>query len=205
MIEIAIDGPAASGKTTLGLELARRFRCLFVETGKMYRAVALGLERGLELVDIRIDMTDEGRTLLNGEDVSELLHTPSLDQGSSRVATQPEVRERLVALQRDIAAAHDVVMEGRDIGTVVLPNADVKLFLQASPRERALRRARQRHETDVEKNLTEIQARDERDRTRAVSPLNPARDAITIETDNKSLAQVIRETVDLVERRLGGR
>lgn len=205
MMEIAIDGPAASGKTTLGRELARRFSCLFVETGKMYRAVALGLEQGLALDAIQVDMDEAGRTRLNGEDVSDLLHTPALDQASSRVATQPAVRKRLVALQRGIALAHDVVMEGRDIGTVVLPNADVKLFLQASPRERALRRARQRHESNVEEILAEILARDERDRTRAVSPLNPATDAITIDTDSKSLAQVIREAVDLVEGRLGGR
>jgi len=205
MMEIAIDGPAASGKTTLGRELARRFGCLFVETGKMYRAVALGLEQGLALDAIQVDMDEAGRTRLNGEDVSDLLHTPALDQASSRVATQPAVRKRLVALQRGIAVAHDVVMEGRDIGTVVLPNADVKLFLQASPRERALRRARQRHESNVEEILAEILARDERDRTRAVSPLNPATDAITIDTDSKSLAQVIREAVDLVEGRLGGR
>lgn len=204
-MEIAIDGPAASGKTTLGRELARRFSCLFVETGKMYRAVALGLEQGLALDAIQVDMDEAGRTRLNGEDVSDLLHTPALDQASSRVATQPAVRKRLVALQRGIALAHDVVMEGRDIGTVVLPNADVKLFLQASPRERALRRARQRHESNVEEILAEILARDERDRTRAVSPLNPATDAITIDTDSKSLAQVIREAVDLVEGRLGGR
>jgi len=204
-MEIAIDGPAASGKTTLGRELARRFGCLFVETGKMYRAVALGLEQGLALDAIQVDMDEAGRTRLNGEDVSDLLHTPALDQASSRVATQPAVRKRLVALQRGIAVAHDVVMEGRDIGTVVLPNADVKLFLQASPRERALRRARQRHESNVEEILAEILARDERDRTRAVSPLNPATDAITIDTDSKSLAQVIREAVDLVEGRLGGR
>jgi len=205
MIEIAIDGPAASGKTTLGRELARRFGCLFVETGKMYRAVALGLERGLALGAIDVSMDDRGRTHLNGEDVSDLLHTPALDQASSRVATQPAVRERLVALQRRIAAAHDVVMEGRDIGTVVLPNADVKLFLQASPRERALRRARQRGESNVEEILHEIRARDERDRTRAVSPLNPATDAITIDTDSKSLDEVICEAIGLVEGRLGGR
>ncbi len=205
MIQIAIDGPAASGKTTIGRELARRFGCLFVETGKMYRAVALGLERGLPLGAIQVDMDEGGWTLLNGEDVSDLLHTPRFDQASSRVATRPEVRKRLVALQRGIAATHDVVMEGRDIGTVVLPSADVKLFLQASPQERALRRARQRHESDVSEILSEILARDERDRTRAASPLNPATDAITIDTDHKSLAQVVREAVDLVEERLGGR
>jgi cytidylate kinase len=204
-IHIAIDGPAASGKTTIGRALARRFGCLFVETGKMYRAVALGLDRGLRLDDLDVTMNPDGRTLLNGEDVSDLLHTPALDQASSRVATQPEVRERLVALQRGIAADRDVVMEGRDIGTVVLPNAAVKLFLQATPEERARRRTEERHGAKMAATLNEIIARDRRDRTRTLSPLNPADDAIIIATDQKSLAEVISEAVDLIEEQLGGR
>ncbi len=204
-MHIAIDGPAASGKTTLGRALARRFGYLFIETGKMYRAVALGLDRGLRLDKIDVTMDPDGRTLLNGEDVSDLLHTPALDQASSQVATQPEVRERLVALQREIAADHDVVMEGRDIGTVVLPNAAVKLFLRATPEERARRRTKERHGSETAATLNEIIARDRRDRTRTLSPLNPADDAIIIDTDQKSLAEVISEAVGLVEEQLGGR
>ena len=204
-MHIAIDGPAASGKTTLGRALARRFGYLFVETGKMYRAVALGLDRGLRLDKIDVTMNHDGRTLLNGEDVSDLLHTPALDQASSQVATQPEIRGRLVALQQEIAADHDVVMEGRDIGTVVLPNAAVKLFLQATPEERARRRTKERHGAEMAATLNEIIARDRRDRTRTVSPLNPADDAIIIVTDQKSLAEVISEAVGLVEEQLGGR
>jgi len=171
----------------------------------MYRAVALGLERGLPLEQIEINMGKDGRTFLNGEDVTDLLHTPDLDQASSRVATRPEVRARLVALQQKIARHHDVVMEGRDIGTVVLPDADVKLFLQASPQERARRRAHERHERDLNTILSEILVRDERDRSRAIAPLIPARDAIIIDTDQKSLTKVISEAVDRVEERLGGR
>lgn len=204
-IHIAIDGPAASGKTTIGRALARRFGYLFVETGKMYRAVALGLDRGFRLDEIDLTMDPDGRTLLNGEDVSDLLHTPALDQASSQVATQPEVRKRLVALQRGIAADHEVVMEGRDIGTVVLPNAAVKLFLRATPEERARRRTKERHGSETTATLNEIMVRDRRDRTRALSPLNPADDAIIIATDQKSLAEVISEVVDLVEEQLGGR
>ena len=142
---------------------------------------------------------------MNGEDVSNLLHTPRLDQASSQVATQPEVRRRLVALQRSIAADHDVVMEGRDIGTVVLPSAAVKLFLRATPEERARRRTKERHGSETAATLNEIIARDRRDRTRAFSPLNPADDAIIIVTDQKSLAEVISEAVGLVEEQLGGR
>lgn len=204
-MQITIDGPAAVGKTSLGRALARHFGCLFVETGKMYRAVALGLDRGLNLDEIDITMDKDGRFLLNGEDVTDLLHTPKLDQESSRVATKPKVREKLVAIQRKIAASFDVVMEGRDIGTVVLPEAGVKIFLKANPLERAKRRANQRKAADLSTTLNEILTRDVRDRTRAISPLNPARDAIIIDTDRKSLAEVISEAIDLVKGRLGER
>jgi cytidylate kinase len=202
-MQIAIDGPVASGKTSLGRVLAGHFGCLFVETGKMYRAVALGFKRGLSLDEMEITMTDQGHFLLNGEDVTALLHTQKLDQDSSKAATQPRVREKLVQLQQRIAAGRDVVMEGRDIGTVVLPEADVKLFLQASAQERVKRRAKERKETDLCSTLNEILTRDERDRTRAISPLNPACDAIIIDTNQKSLAEVISEAIDLVKERLG--
>lgn len=204
-MQITIDGPAAVGKTSLGRALAHHFGCLFVETGKMYRAVALGLDRGLNLDEIGITMDKDGRFLLNGEDVADLLHTPKLDQESSQVATKPKVREKLVAIQRKIAASFDVVMEGRDIGTVVLPEAGVKIFLKANPLERAKRRANQRKGTDLSTTLNEILTRDVRDRTRTISPLNPARDAIIIDTDRKSLAEVISEAIDLVKGRLGER
>lgn len=201
-MRIAIDGPAASGKTSLGRALARHFGCLFVETGKMYRAVALGLDRGLDLDAIHVTINSAGRIMLNGEDVNDVLHTPLLDQGSSKVATRPEVRRRLVQLQREIARDHDVVMEGRDIGTVVLPDADVKIFLQATPEERAKRRAAERRESQLNITLHEIITRDQRDRTRAIAPLNPASDATIINTDQKSLSEVISEAIALVEERL---
>lgn len=202
MIHIAIDGPAASGKTSLGRAIAQHFHFLFVETGNMYRAVALGLDRGLTLDKVHVTMSDAGRILLNGEDVNDILHTPELDQGSSRVATRPEVRRLLVRLQQEIAGGHDVVMEGRDIGTVVLPHADVKIFLQASARERARRRASERHQTELDGTLREIITRDTRDQTRTIAPLNPASDATIMRTDNKSLAEVISEAIALVEERL---
>jgi len=204
-MKIAIDGPAASGKTSLGRALARHFGYRFVETGKMYRAVALAVQRGLTLDRIEIDVTPNGRLLLNGEDVTDLLHTPELDQGSSKVATIPEVRERLVALQRAIAERSGVVMEGRDIGTVVLPDADVKIFLRASPEVRARRRAAQRGDSEFERTLREIIQRDERDSTREVAPLNPASDATIIDTDQKTLTEVISEAIHLVKERLEGR
>lgn len=204
-MQIAIDGPAASGKTSLGRALAREFGCLFIETGKMYRAVALGLERGLDLERIQVTMDEGGRLLLNGEDVTSLLHTPELDQASSRVATRPEVRARLVHLQRQLAVGRDVVMEGRDIGTVVLPRAEVKIFLQGSAAERARRRAAERESADPSVTLEALIARDQRDQTRDVAPLNPACDAITIDTDRKSLDEVISEAIHLVKERSGKR
>jgi len=200
-MQIAIDGPAASGKTSVSQAIAQRFGFLLVETGKMYRAVALGLERGLSLRNMKITMGKDGRILLNGEEVNDILHTPRLDQASSRVATRPEVRDLLVSLQREIAAKRDVVMEGRDIGTVVLPHADVKIFLEASAEERAGRRARQRHEMNSGGILEEIIERDTRDQTRTIAPLNPAFDATIIRTDNKSLAEVTSLAIALVEER----
>jgi len=201
-MQIAIDGPAAAGKTSLGRALAKHFGYLFIETGKMYRAVGLGLSRGIPLEEIEITVDRAGRVRLNGEDVTDELYTPEMDWASSQVATIPEVRARLVGLQRRIAADRDVVMEGRDIGTVVLPNADVKIFLEASPQERARRRMRERRGLDFERTLQEIIARDARDSTREISPLNPAPDAIIIDTDRKSLTQVISEAIDLVRERL---
>ena len=168
----------------------------------MYRAVALGLARGIPLDRIAVDVVDPERFLLNGEDVTDLLHTPELDQASSEAATRPEVRARLVALQRQIAAGIDVVMEGRDIGTVVLPDADVKIFLRASPEVRARRRVDQRAGADAGRTLQELLIRDRRDSTRAIAPLNPASDATIIDTDRKTLAEVISEAADLVKERL---
>ena len=203
-MQIAIDGPAASGKTSLGTALAQQFGYLFAETGKMYRAVALGLGGGLKLDELDITMDGNIHFLLNGDDVTDLLHNPRLDQAASRVATQPEVRKKLVSLQQQIARGRDIVMEGRDIGTVVLPQAEIKIFLKARTSSRARRRMNQRKELDFRTTLREIVTRDERDSTREIAPLNPARDAIIINTDQKSLEEVICEATDLVKEYLEG-
>lgn len=203
-MQIAIDGPAASGKTSLGAALAQQFGYLFAETGKMYRAAALGLERGLKLDEIDISVDGNNHLLLNGEDVTDLLHSPRLDQAASRAAIRPEVRRKLVSLQQRIARGRDIVMEGRDIGTVVLPQAEIKIFLEARPSSRARRRMKQRKELDFRTTLREIVARDERDSTRDIAPLNPARDAIIMNTDQKSLEEVICEAIDLVKEYLEG-
>ena len=204
-MKIAIDGPAGVGKTSVGRALAREFGWRFVSTGKMYRAVALAFDRGLTLDAITIDVTDAERFLLNGADVTDLLHTPEYDEKSSQVATKPQVRQFLVRLQRRIADRGDVVMEGRDIGTVVLPDADVKLFLDASPEVRAARRVAQRRDESLAATLEELTRRDDRDEGRAIAPLKPARDATIIDTDRKTLVEVISAASNLVRERLGRR
>jgi len=201
-MKIAIDGSAASGKTSLGQALAKQFDLRFIETGKMYRAVALAFDRGIDLAAIDIEVTKDDRFLLNGQDVTAQLHIPEMDQKSSQVATLPEVRDRLVELQRSMADRHDVVMEGRDIGTVVLPHADVKIFLKATVRERAARRIEQRQTGQLEDVERELTVRDKRDSERAVAPLKPAEDATIIETDRKSLKEVISVASNLVRDRL---
>lgn len=200
-MRIAIDGPAASGKSSLGQALARAFGLRFIETGQMYRAVALAVQRGLSLSEIEIEVDGDGRLQLNGEDVTAKLHTEAMDQASSRVATLPDVRARLVELQRTIASHGNVVMEGRDIGTVVLPDADVKIFLLASTRERALRRIRQRGGGDLHQVMQEIDRRDQRDSERTIAPLKAAPDANIINTDQKPLEEVISAAINLVRDR----
>jgi len=204
-MRIAIDGPAASGKTSVGRALAKAYGCRFVETGKMYRAVALGFIEGLALDEMEIEVTASERFILNGRDVTDELHTEQLDRGSSEVGTIPEVRTRLVEIQQEIASQGNVVMEGRDIGTVVIPDADVKLFLDASARKRAERRAMQRDDEDVAAIVEQLVSRDQRDQERPIAPLKAAPDAIIIETDQKPLKEVISEASELVEERLGKR
>lgn len=201
-MKIAIDGPAASGKTTLGKRLAEELGFLFVPTGAMYRAVAWAVKHKIDWKRAKLEVRDNGRVLLNGRDITAELSSPEIDELSSQVAVKPEVRRHLVALQRRIARARDVVMEGRDIGTVVLPDAELKIFLWATPQERARRRLRERG-GDYQKILEAIRRRDERDSTRADSPLRPAEDAVIIDTTDKSPDEVLRLVLELVEERRG--
>ena len=199
-MRIAIDGPAAAGKTTLARRLAEELGYLFVPTGAMYRAAALAKKRGLPPDRARIEVREGGRILLEGEDVTELLSSPDLDELSSQVAVDSAVRRHLVALQRGIAAGRQVVMEGRDIGTVVLPDADLKIFLWADPEERARRRLAERG-GDFQEVLAAIRRRDERDSTREDSPLRPAPDAVILDTTGIPPEQVLAEALRLVEER----
>jgi cytidylate kinase len=219
---IAIDGPAGAGKSTVARHLARYFGLLNLETGAMYRAFALkALAAGVNLDDadglvklsagtcITLEPTEQGnRVLLDGADVTTQLREPAVTDGASRVSVHPAIRSWMVRLQQELGAAGGVVMEGRDIGTVVFPNADVKIFLDAAPEVRGLRRYEQigqgapAEETQPEAIVRELRARDERDRNRKDSPLRPAEDAILLDSTHLTLDEVVTQSEAIVLRKL---
>lgn len=190
---IAIDGPAGAGKSTVARAVADALGFTYLDSGAMYRCVALAELRGAaDPVECAIGLGD--RITLDGEDVTEAIRSPEVSARASEVAARPEVRGRLVARQRELIRSGDYVAEGRDIGTVVAPDAELKVFLTASPRERARRRAEQLG-ADVEEVLREQEQRDERDATRKHSPLQPAGDALRVETDGLSVDEVTQRIV----------
>jgi cytidylate kinase len=194
-MKIAIDGPAGAGKSSVGRAIARAFSCIFVNTGAMYRALALGLERGLTLEQIRIEINAEEKIFLNKQDVTSELYTAEVDELASRAATRAEIREYLIQLQRELAQHKDIVMEGRDIGTVVLPDADVKIFLTASLETRARRRADERDNRDsYEAILKKISERDARD-SFGFQRLQITPDTLVIASDGRTLDEVIAEVL----------
>ncbi len=216
-IVVAIDGPAGSGKSTIARRVAERLGFRRIDTGAMYRAVGLwALRAGIPLDDMhrleqlareaRIEL--EGslpRVRLNGEDVTEAIRTPEVSEAASKVSTVPGVRRALVQKQREMAAAGSVVMEGRDIGTVVFPDAQVKIFLDADPEVRAQRRLKELQEKglnpSLEEIVREIEERDRRDRTRADSPLRQAPDAILVDTTGMSIEEVEESILKIVRDR----
>lgn len=207
---IAIDGPAGAGKSTAARLLARRLGYRFLDTGALYRAVTLlALRHGVDPADeqrvaalaraaeIELRSRDDAAVvLLDGEDVSETIRGPGVTNAVSTVAAHPRVREAMLRIQRKFAEAGGVVAEGRDIGTVVFPDAQVKLFLDADPAVRARRRAAEQGEDDLRAVEREIAERDRRDAGRPVSPLRPAADAVRVDTGDLG----IEELVDLLER-----
>ncbi len=191
---IAIDGPAGAGKSTVARAVAAALGFTYLDTGAMYRAVALARLRGIDAPDIDFD---DGSVTLDGEDVSDQIRTSEVTEAASRVSAEPEVRARMVTRQRELMREGDWVAEGRDIGTVVVPDAEVKVFLTADPRARAERRAKESG-ADVERVLEEQTARDERDTTRAQSPLVKADGAIELDTTGLSVDEVVDRIVGLV-------
>jgi cytidylate kinase len=215
---IAIDGPAGSGKSTLAALLARKYDYTNIETGAMYRALAFkAMERGVPLDDgarlaalaqqSRIELVPQAegnRVLLDGADVSERLRNQDVTEAASKVSVHPPVREWMVASQRKMGAGGGIVMEGRDIGTKVFPDAEVKIFLDAAPEIRGTRRFLQSPAAEAPEAsvVAELQARDQRDRTRANSPLVPAADAVLIDSTYLTLDQVLARAIELIDAKL---
>jgi len=191
---VAIDGPAGAGKSTVARAVARALGFTYLDTGAMYRTAALAWPRDPSTLRIAFD---GDRVLLEGEDVSSMIRTPQISEKASEIAAKPEVREALVAKQRALIAGGDWVAEGRDIATVVAPDAEVKVFLTASPRERARRRAAElgADETVVAQELT---LRDERDTGHGRSTLEPAPGATPLDTTGLSIDDVVDRIVGMV-------
>ena len=207
---VAIDGPAGAGKSTVARSVARRLGYLYIDTGAMYRAVALwALRAGVPLDDLhrleqlarqaRIEFSG-AQVLLNGEDVTAAIRDPQVTEAASKVAACGGVRRAMREEQRRIASSHSAVMEGRDIGTVVFPDAQVKIFLDADPQERARRRAAETGGSP-QQVAREISERDQRDRTRAEAPLTQAPDAEYLDTSRLSALEVEEAILKLVRRR----
>jgi cytidylate kinase len=220
---ITIDGPAAAGKSTTARAVARTLGCLYLDSGAMYRAFALKVERlGLASslddtarIEALARMTDVAFTgpndnptvVLDGEPLGAEIRTPLVSELASRVAALPVVRARMAILQRAIAARHALVAEGRDMGTVLFPDAAAKIFLDASLEERAFRRHRELAarglDLDVSEVRTEIERRDRRDRERIAAPLVPAPDAVVIDTSGMSVEEQIAAVLRAVEAKVG--
>lgn len=210
---VAIDGPAGAGKGTITKKVAEKLKLVNVDTGATFRCVALNMlnknigideeEKIKELLDkINIEMKSSGEIFLNGENVTKRIRENDVNNFVSPVSTIQPVRDKLLEIQRKIAEGKDVIMEGRDIGTVVFPNANVKIYLDATPEERAKRRVLQNEEkgikTSYEEVLENIKDRDKRDSNRKVAPLKKADDAIYIDSSNMTINEVVENVIALI-------
>ena len=211
---VAIDGPAGSGKGTITRIVGEKLKLVNIDTGATFRCVALNMiqknvsindEEKLEklLKEIDIEIKTNGKIYLNGEDVTKRIRENDVNSLVSPISVIPMVRNRLLEIQRKIAKGKDVIMEGRDIGTVVFPNADVKIYLDATAEERAKRRVLQNKENGIASSYNEVLAgikdRDKRDSTRKIAPLKRAEDAIYVDTTNMNIENVVKEIVNIIK------
>ena len=212
---IAIDGPAGAGKSTIAKMVAKELSFVYVDTGAMYRAMSLYFIRNnidsadkekiknvCKDINVTIEyIDDKQQVILNGENVTDLIRTEEVSNMTSAISVYSEVRQKLMDLQRKLAITRDVIMDGRDIGTTVLPNANIKIFLTADTKVRAKRRYLELTERKTSCNIEEIEKdiieRDKRDMTRAISPLKQAEDAILVDTSNMSIDEVVAEIIKI--------
>ena len=213
-ISVAIDGPAGAGKSTIAKIVGKKFDLMYINTGAMYRAAALMAERNhikpeeveklVKLVDTMEIHFENDDLVLNGINVQEEITMPEISAIVSNYASIPEIRSKLVQLQRNIAEKYNVIMDGRDIGTHVLPNADVKIYLTASASERANRRYKELCEKGIACNLQEIEndiiARDEQDMNREIAPLKQAEDAVLVDSSHMTVAEVVENIIAIYKK-----
>ena len=221
IINVAIDGPGGAGKSTVARALAAKYGFAYVDTGAMYRTIGLAVQRAgftpgdvpevlglLKVLDMGLEYDGEGtqRMLLDGEDVSRQIRMPEISGLASAVSAIPEVRSYLLETQRNLARTRSVIMDGRDIGTVVLPQANVKVFLTALPEVRARRRWKELQEKGTPQPFEDVQRemneRDERDSNRAVAPLKPAEDSVLVDSTELSFEQVVAVLSALIDKKL---
>lgn len=222
MISIAIDGPSSAGKSTISRKAAEKFGFIYVDTGAIYRTIGLATKiRGVSLddtaavvallptleIELKYNDAGEQHMYLDGNDVSRDIRLPEVSMLASKVSAIPAVREFLVDMQRGMAEKYDVIMDGRDIGTVILPNADLKIFLTADVRDRARRRYEELRAKGMEKPfdevLAEMEQRDEQDTQRAAAPLKAADDAVLLDTSGNTLEESIDEVCRLISEKTG--
>lgn len=218
-VSIAIDGPAGAGKSSLAKALAAKLGYIYVDTGALYRSIGLAFSRkgyntalecnvGEELNDVKVDirfLNGVQHVFLGDEDVSDAIRTPEASMMASAVSAKPEVRAYLLDMQRDFAKKYNCIMDGRDIGTVVLPNADVKIFLTASDEERAMRRYKELKEkgscATFEEVLRDMKQRDYNDSHRAIAPLKPADDAVIADTTGKNVEESVEMLLNIIKEK----
>ncbi len=220
MINVAIDGPAGAGKSTIAKAAAKELGFIYVDTGALYRTVALNaIQKGADvknenevkasLEGVKIELKHENdaqKVYLDGEDVSSKIRTPEISMGASDVSKYPYVREFLLSLQRNIAKSNNVIMDGRDIATVVLPNADVKIFLFASPEKRAERRYKELIEkgenVTFDEVLDDVNKRDYQDSHREIAPLKPCNESVMADTSEMSLEESVKYIMDIIKEKM---